>query len=68
MSLKISYALSARVLDLQKMTKLWNLLTKNPTLHIKGCFAALHFKTYEAHAAAFSFYCHQYLSSPLDLL
>lgn len=69
-SLKIRYALSASVLDLQKMTKVWNScwcnpLHKDPTLYLKGCFAALHLKTCVAHGAAFSFYWHQHLSSPL---
>lgn len=72
MSLKISYTLSASVLDLRKMTEIWNScwcnpLTKDPTLHLKGCFAALHLKTCIAHASAFSFYWHQYPSSPLNL-
>lgn len=43
-----------------------NPLTKDPTLHLEGRFAALHLEACVAHAAAFSFYWHWYSSSPPD--
>lgn len=70
MALKITYVLSASDLGLQKMTKIWNSCwcnppTKEPILHLKGCFAFLHLKTQMA-CVCFSLSLAAVLKQPLN--